>query len=104
MPHLSEAFRTNISFSLNRAGIVSKKSHPPAAELAQSIAEKLEPLGITVSFNDFNEDIDVLIVLGGDGTLLRVADQAARHSIPVLGIAYSSSESESDVSSECSHD
>jgi len=86
MPHLSEAFRTTISFSLKHAGIVSKKSHPPAAELAQSIAKRLEPQGITVSFNEFAEDIDVLIVLGGDGTLLHVADQAARHAIPVLGI------------------
>jgi len=86
MPHLSEAFRTNLSFSLKHAGIVSKKSHPPAAKLAQSIAQRLEPQGVTVSFNDLHKDLDVLIVLGGDGTLLHVADQAAHHSIPVLGI------------------
>ena len=86
MPHLSEAFRTTISFSLKHAGIVSKKNHPPAAELAQSIAKRLSPKGITVSFNEFSADIDVLIVLGGDGTILHVAEQAARHSIPVLGI------------------
>ncbi len=86
MPHLSEAFRTTISFSLKHAGIISKKNHPPAAELAQNIAKRLAPQGITVSFNEFAEDFDVLIVLGGDGTLLHVADQAARHAIPVLGI------------------
>ncbi|MBL4901309.1 MAG: NAD(+)/NADH kinase [Desulfocapsa sp.] len=86
MPHLSEVFRTTISFSLKHAGIISKKNHPPAAELAQNIAKRLAPQGITVSFNEFAEDFDVLIVLGGDGTLLHVADQAARHAIPVLGI------------------
>jgi NAD+ kinase len=86
MPHLSEAFRTNISLSLRHAGIVSKKNHPPARKLAQNLAKRIESRGITVSLDDFHKDLDVVIVLGGDGTLLHVASKAARHSIPVLGI------------------
>ncbi len=86
MPQLSEAFRTTLSLSLKHAGIVSKKGYAPAAELAQSIGKKLKQLGIEVTIDGLNNDLDVLIVLGGDGTLLHVADQAARHSIPVLGI------------------
>jgi len=86
MPSLSEAFRTRLTLSLKRAGIVSKKDYPPAIKLASDIAKKLEQQGIAVSMNTLSDALDVLIVLGGDGTLLHVADQAARHSIPVLGI------------------
>jgi NAD+ kinase len=86
MPLLSEAFRTRLTFSLKHAGVVSKKDDSPAAELASTITKRLEQRGIAVSVNSLSDDLDVLIVLGGDGTLLHVADQAARHSIPVLGI------------------
>lgn len=86
MPLLSEAFRTRLTLSLRHAGIVSKKGYPPATQLASDIAKKLEQHGIAVSMNTLSKTLDVLIVLGGDGTLLHVADQAARHSIPVLGI------------------
>lgn len=86
MTFLSESFRIRQSFSLKHAGIVSKKDYLPAAELASTIATRLEGNGVTVTLDSLEKDLDVLIVLGGDGTLLHVADQAARHSIPVLGI------------------
>jgi len=86
MTQLSEAFRTSLSLSLRHAGIVSKKGYAPAAQLAQDIAEKLVKHGIAVTIDGLHDDLDVLIVVGGDGTLLHVADQAARHSVPVLGI------------------
>ncbi len=86
MTQLSEAFRTSLSLSLRHAGIVSKKGYAPAAQLAQDIAEKLAKHGIAVTIDGLHDDLDVLIVVGGDGTLLHVADQAARHSVPVLGI------------------
>ncbi len=86
MSPLSEAFRTSLNFSLKHAGIVSKRGYAPAAELAADISKRLKQQGIEVSTGTVNEDLDVLIVLGGDGTLLHVADQAARYSIPVLGI------------------
>lgn len=86
MSPLSEAFRTRLNLSLKRVGIVSKKGYSPAAELASNITKRLELQGVAVSSGTLNDDLDVLIVVGGDGTLLHVADQAARHSIPVLGI------------------
>jgi len=39
-----------------------------------------------VDFNDIHPDQSIIVVLGGDGTLLRIAEQAARYSIPVIGI------------------
>ncbi len=86
MPQISEAFRSHLSLSLTHAGIVSKKNYTPAGELAQTIATRLQQQKIAVTIDTVTEDLDVLIVLGGDGTLLHVADQAARFSIPVLGI------------------
>ncbi|MEN8198648.1 MAG: NAD(+)/NADH kinase [Thermodesulfobacteriota bacterium] len=86
MAPLSEPFRTTRKFSLKCAGIVTKKEYPPAADLAAVLAKRLEQQGISVSIGEITDDMDVLIVLGGDGTLLHVADQAAHHSIPVLGI------------------
>jgi len=86
MAPLSESFRIRQNFSLKHAGIVSKKDYSPAVELAATIADRIEEKGIRVSLDTLSEDLDVLIVLGGDGTLLHVSDQAARHSIPVLGI------------------
>ncbi len=86
MSHLAEAFRSNITFSLKHAGIISRKGYLPAAKLADRIAGRVQSHGTKVSMDTVQEDMDILIVLGGDGTLLHVADQAARYSIPVLGI------------------
>ena len=86
MPQLSEAFRTTLTLSLKHVGIVTKKDYAPATELAKTIVKRLKQQKIAASINTLSDDLDVLIILGGDGTLLHVADQAARHSIPVLGI------------------
>ncbi|MBL0382437.1 MAG: NAD(+)/NADH kinase [Desulfofustis sp. PB-SRB1] len=42
--------------------------------------------GIQCLANAIEADLDILIILGGDGTLLRIAETAARLSIPVIGI------------------
>jgi NAD+ kinase len=86
MPFSNEPFRSVHNFSLRHAGIIRKKDTSPVATLADTLSKKLEQKGITVSVDRVDAEIDVLIVLGGDGTLLHVADRAARHSIPVLGI------------------
>ena len=39
-----------------------------------------------LSGDDFFKNVDAVITLGGDGTLLRVAEKAARHQTPILGI------------------
>lgn len=79
-------FRTIQKFSLKRAGIIIKKNDEPASALAEILKNHLLQQNIAVSFNQLTEDVDSLIVLGGDGTLLHIADHAARHSIPILGI------------------
>ena len=41
-----------------------------------------------LSENEFFNTVNIIIVLGGDGTLIKYAVQASEHDIPVLGINY----------------
>ncbi|MBU0665498.1 MAG: NAD(+)/NADH kinase [Proteobacteria bacterium] len=79
-------FRTVSDFSVRRAGIIIKKDHEPAGAFADMLCNWLKGKGITATINQIDPDLDILVILGGDGTLLHVADQAARYSIPVIGI------------------
>ena len=79
-------FRTVSDFSVRLAGIITKKGDQPAATFADNLGKWLEAKGISVSLNRIDPDIDILIILGGDGTLLHIAAEAARYSIPVIGI------------------
>ncbi len=81
-----QPFRTVSDFSVRRAGIIIKKDHEPAGIFADMLHDWLKGKGITATINQIDPDLDILIILGGDGTLLHVADQAARYSIPVIGI------------------
>lgn len=86
MAPLAQTFRYSRKLKPKHVGIVCKKDDTPAANLAATIKETIERLQIHVTINTIHEEQDLLIVLGGDGTLLHVADQAAQLSIPVLGI------------------
>jgi NAD+ kinase len=93
---------------MNRIGIVAKKNKPEAVTLAGHLVEWLrtkkikayiereigELLRPTLSEDDWEaierEDIpanmEMIIVLGGDGTLLSVARQVWSKNIPILGV------------------
>lgn len=79
-------FRAVSDFSVRRAGIITKKNHGPADAFAETLGKWLQDQGIAVTINRIEPDLDILIILGGDGTLLHVAEQAAHYSIPVIGI------------------
>ena len=79
-------FRTVSDFSLRTTGIITKKDDQPASTYAETLGIWLKKRGIAVSLNRIAPDMDMLIILGGDGTLLHIAAEAARYSIPVIGI------------------
>jgi len=79
-------FQEQIQFSIRRAGIITKKNDRDAIQFATQLERWLQTKTIQVSINTIVPELDILIILGGDGTLLHVAEQAARHSIPILGI------------------
>jgi NAD+ kinase len=81
---------------IRRVGIVAAPYKPHATESARDLAGRLEAAGVeTVSQvrtgheDRFDEALatDLVIVLGGDGSLLAVAREAAPLGVPVLGVA-----------------
>jgi NAD+ kinase len=88
---------------LKRIGITINASKPKARELVGKLLQLLEEKGATVylesemalqqarpeiglSLAEFSRKIDLVFVLGGDGTLLGVARQFAPFHLPILGI------------------
>jgi NAD+ kinase len=88
---------------LKRIGITINASKPKARELVGKLLQLLEEKGATVylesevalqqarpeiglSLAEFARKIDLVFVLGGDGTLLGVARQFAPFHLPLLGI------------------
>ena len=78
--------RTIDDFQVQRAGIIVKKDNDAAADYAKRLQAWLEERSIETAFNALTPDLDLGIILGGDGTLLHVAETAARYEVPVIGI------------------
>ncbi|HHY03625.1 MAG TPA: NAD(+)/NADH kinase [Thermoanaerobacterales bacterium] len=59
-----------------------------AVIVEEDLAKLLNRYDLAVAFNNesFAEKVDIVITLGGDGTLLRVARTMAKFNIPILGI------------------
>jgi NAD+ kinase len=85
-----------------RLGIITKPGEPRAVELAALIADWAAANGITLAVSDRNSDClpgtprvtdneiaevsDLLVVLGGDGTMISTVRLVSGRGIPVLGI------------------
>lgn len=77
---------STLDLRVKKAGIIIKKDHSPAEDFADMLSLWLQGRAIATTINTITSDLDILIIAGGDGTLLHVADQAARYSLPVIGI------------------
>lgn len=87
---------------LKKIGIYAKKSHPEVEQIAMFAAQRLTRAGIDVLIEDglaeqigqvngyAGEDIpsqvDMILVLGGDGTLISVARQIGDRQVPIVGV------------------
>ncbi len=72
--------------NINKAGIILKKDSPKTSRIGEELSTWLAKKSITSSFDQVTADLDILIILGGDGTLLHVADRASQLNIPVVGV------------------
>lgn len=86
MTYTLTPFRLAKKLEVRRVALVPKKGERRPQEFAATLARWLQERGVVVVSEEIEADLDLIIVLGGDGTLLHIAEKAARHSIPVLGI------------------
>jgi NAD+ kinase len=93
---------------MNRIGIIAKKNKPEAAAIVRNLVEWLRPRKIKVYIEgemgkllsptlaagcwepidreEVPTGVEMIVVLGGDGTLLSVARQVWNRNIPILGV------------------
>jgi len=72
--------------NIQRAGIITRQGSPRVLETGRQLASWLKKKGIGADLDRIEPGMDILIILGGDGTLLHVAAQASELNIPVVGI------------------
>ena len=72
---------------LRLVGIVVRPDSPEAVRCACELVDWLKGRGIAAAdLNEVEAGMDLLVVLGGDGTLLHAAEAAGRLGLPVLGV------------------
>lgn len=71
---------------VKKIGLILKKGSEQAVQIGSELHDWLTPKGYVVVVDHIDESIDMLIILGGDGTLLRIAAKASLLDIPVVGI------------------
>lgn len=83
---------TGPALAMKKIGIVVNPKKPHAekwlGELRQWLSKREVDVKDTVqsSFEEVSREASLLICLGGDGTILRIANQMRERSIPVLGV------------------
>lgn len=86
----------------NKIGLIAHTGKPGVAELTRTLAQELERAGLTVlvetntaelagispkhSMTELGREADLLVVLGGDGTILHSLGQLGENIKPVFGI------------------
>jgi NAD+ kinase len=89
---------------VKRAGVVLHAGRPEAATTARTLVETLTSRGVevwaltadakridlpaVVGAETFPENLDLVFVFGGDGTLLRAAEAVGRSGVPLLGVNF----------------
>jgi len=88
---------------MKRIGLYAKRNHPGAAKLAKEVMQWLQERGLEVYLNKHVAKemgpeyqgysgraipalVNLIIVLGGDGTLISVARQVGDLRVPILGV------------------
>lgn len=71
---------------ISKVGIILKHDSTESRQIGNEMVEWFASHSIEAVKDQILEDMDLLVILGGDGTLLHVAYQAGRYKIPVVGI------------------
>ncbi|MDO5746718.1 MAG: NAD kinase [Actinomycetaceae bacterium] len=76
----------NTHHNVRHVMLIRHVSRPEAMELAQQVISELESYGIVPVDTNYRGDIELIIALGGDGTLLSAAEYARQKDVPLIGI------------------
>ena len=68
------------------AGVITRPESQEVEQTGMEVVAWFEERHIQATLNRIEPEMDVLIVLGGDGTLLHVASEASKYQLPVLGV------------------
>lgn len=87
---------------IRTVGIYAKKNHPAAPQLVDEICQQLQAAGVAfllepwlaetlkpntpVDEKDIPRQVELILVLGGDGTLISVARKVNGLEVPILGV------------------
>ena len=71
---------------IRQVGIILKRDSDRPQRLAEELVDWFQQKSIQTSVGEIKAGQDILVILGGDGTLLHVAEQASRFGIPVVGV------------------
>lgn len=71
---------------IERVAVILKKHSNEPQMICREIERWFAERRISTVVDQLVDDCDLLVILGGDGTLLHVADHASRRGIPVIGI------------------
>ena len=72
--------------TIRKVGIILKKGSDEPRRIGEELAAWFGQRGIAVVVGEVQAGMGLLVILGGDGTLLHVADQASARQIPVVGV------------------
>lgn len=73
---------------IKNVGIIVRKDSEAPRLMAVELSEWFMKHSIQTVTDTVTKELDLLVILGGDGTLLHIAEQASRFSIPVVGINF----------------
>jgi NAD+ kinase len=72
--------------NIRYAGVITRPESPEVEQIGREMVAWFGERRIKAELNRIEPGMDILIVLGGDGTLLHVADEASNYQLPVLGV------------------
>lgn len=75
-----------MAMAIRKVGIILKKGSEEPRRIGEELAAWFGQRGIAVVMDEVQAEMDLLVILGGDGTLLHVAAQASARQIPVVGV------------------
>lgn len=78
--------RLRVNVLVKKVGIILKRRSKEAEQIGKELVVWFAKKSVEASIDTISPDMDFLVILGGDGTLLQIAEKASEHKVPVVGV------------------